>query len=259
MVNRVTPTGWWSDLKIHEYGHEANGQIQPRLLTSRDRYSLYFIEEGIVHFRKDAQVYELSNGDVFIMSADTAMSIQCDTELPCEYVWITFSCESRPEFLSQTIIYQPPVRQIFLAIREHIKNSKFDGRMLSLTYEMFWLLSQDAHTVIGSDRSYASYAKAYLDTNFMSQVKIQNVADQLHIDRRYLTGLFRKEYGMPPQVYLMSLRLDKARELLRLGYSVTESAGMAGFTDLPNFSRQYRSKFGISPGSERFLKPENSP
>ena len=51
----------------------------------------------------------------------------------------------------------------------------------------------------------------------------------------------------------MQLRLEQARDFLNQGYGVTEAAALAGFTDLSNFSRQYKRCFGISPSRQ---KPE---
>ena len=85
----------------------------------------------------------------------------------------------------------------------------------------------------------------------MGSVSIQTLADTLHIDRRYLTAQFKEAYGLPPQAYLMDLRLEKAREFLLNGHSVTESATMSGFADLPGFSRQYKARFGISPSKQK--------
>ena len=98
---------------------------------------------------------------------------------------------------------------------------------------------------------YAAYAKAYLETSYMQPVSIQKLADTLHIDRRYLTVLFREAYGEPPQAYLMRLRLEQAREFLGQGYGVAEAATLAGFSDLSNFSRQYKRQFGASPSRQK--------
>ena len=259
MASRIIASGWWSNLKIYECGHEHGSQNPVRYHTNRDRYLLLYFIEGTVRIQKNAQPYELSKGDLIILSPEESASVQCSLDVPCEYIWISFGCDTCPDFLQGSVINRPPVMPIFMTIRDHISDSNFEARLFALVYDLFWQLSQSELILEGGNRSYASYAKNYLDINFTTQIKIQDVADQLHIDRRYLTGLFHSEYGVPPQAYLMTLRLNKAREYLHLGYSVTESATMAGFTDLPNFSRQYRSRFGTSPGAQRVLKPENTP
>jgi transcriptional regulator GlxA family with amidase domain len=85
----------------------------------------------------------------------------------------------------------------------------------------------------------------------MAAVTIEDLANTLHIDRRHLTNVFRKSYGISPHAFLMELRLNKAREFLRSGCSVTDAAAMAGFSDLPNFSKKYKSRFGLCPRDEK--------
>ena len=60
-------------------------------------------------------------------------------------------------------------------------------------------------------------------------------------------SLFRAAYGVPPKEYLTHLRLHKSMEFLSAGHSVSDSASMAGFPDLPNFSRQFKRSFGCNP------------
>jgi AraC-like DNA-binding protein len=55
----------------------------------------------------------------------------------------------------------------------------------------------------------------------------------------------------------MEVRMKKAREFLRGGYSVSDTAAMVGFSDLPNFSRKYKAYYGISPRDEKTLARNN--
>ena len=149
------------------------------------------------------------------------------------------------------MIRQPGVRSVFEQIRDQVQGKPEDGKIFALLYEMLWRLSLDAPVKQDRQNTYALYAKTYLETAYMRQVSIQEIADTLHIDRRYLTILFREAYGKPPQTYLMQLRLEQAKNFLSQGYGVTEAASMAGFSDLSNFSRQYKRAYGICPSRQK--------
>ena len=63
---------------------------------------------------------------------------------------------------------------------------------------------------------------------------------------------FRRFRSTTPMGYLKAVRLDRAREALarnRAGarISVTEAATSAGYTNLSQFSRDYRARFRESP------------
>ena len=53
------------------------------------------------------------------------------------------------------------------------------------------------------------------------------------------------------QDYLIDTRLSKAAELLVRGYTVAESAAIAGYSDSFNFSKMFKRRYGVSPSAYR--------
>lgn len=246
----VTP-GWWHGVEPVNCGFEickAGHTFGPYI---RKNYLLHFILEGEGTFYKGGQTFRLHVGDLFVICPEEVTTYSASTDVPWQYAWMEFRAEQTLPFLDVPVILQAPVRQIFEQIRELPQRKDPDGLLFALTYELLWRLSQSDPVSRPRQNSYAAYAKTYLDTTYMRQISIQQIADELHIDRRYLTILFREAYGMPPQTYLMQLRLNQARDFLNQGYAVTEAAAMAGFSDLSNFSRQYKAAFGLNPSRQR--------
>lgn len=64
-----------------------------------------------------------------------------------------------------------------------------------------------------------------------------------------LTRWFRTYTGKTPRVYLEEKRLTCAKESLRAGKSVTDACFGAGFSDLSDFIRLFRRRFGITPAA----------
>ncbi len=67
----------------------------------------------------------------------------------------------------------------------------------------------------------------------------------------HLRRLFRHVYGEPPLEYLLTLRVNYAKRLLRespcLHYTVAQIATMSGFSDISYFSRIFKKRTGLSP------------
>ena len=243
--------GWWHGLAPLNFGWEAcapGHQFGPAV---RHYYLLHYVLEGEGTFLKGGATYRVDAGDLFVIRPEEVTTYRASTARPWQYVWLGFQAGETPPFLQVPVIRQPPVRKLFESLREQCRYEHQDGRVFALLYDVLWRLSQDAPPPASRQEPYAAYAKAYLETSYMQPVSIQKLADTLHIDRRYLTVLFREAYGEPPQAYLMRLRLEQAREFLGQGYGVTEAATLAGFSDLSNFSRQYKRQFGASPSRQK--------
>ena len=73
-----------------------------------------------------------------------------------------------------------------------------------------------------------------------------------NISRNYLYTLFKREYGVSPKEYLMTLRIQKAKLLFSdqsQPLSVSEVAYAVGFNDPLYFSRVFRKITGTSPSN----------
>ena len=94
---------------------------------------------------------------------------------------------------------------------------------------------------------------AYLDMNFqdanLSQVQ---VADVFRISNYTLSRLFKNQVGVCFSEYLLSKRMEYAKELLlTTSYSISEISYMAGFSGIDHFSKKFKSYVGVSPTSFR--------
>jgi len=250
MFDHVVVQSWWHTLSPVTLGHDACTPGHKYGPAVRAYYLMHYVFEGEGVFYREGQCYHVNAGDIFVIRPGELTTYQASFHNPWHYCWLGFTADNPPEFLNQPVLRQMPVRQVFERIAA-LEGDDMDGKAFSLTYDLLWKLSRAAEDLVKRPSSYAEYAKTYLEANYMGVVSIQALADTLHIDRRYLTARFREAYGLPPQAFLMNLRMERAREFLIAGHSVTEAAAMAGFADLPGFSRQYKAHFGMSPSQQK--------
>ena len=77
---------------------------------------------------------------------------------------------------------------------------------------------------------------------------ISELAQQLGIDRSYLTKQFTRRYGIPPGIYVRHRRVERAGELLRnTEKPLSEIALDLGFYDQSHFSRAFAAEVGYPP------------
>ena len=88
----------------------------------------------------------------------------------------------------------------------------------------------------------------FLSRNVASPLTLSQIALGCSMSVSKLKILFRERMGTGPIDYLIRLRIDRARELIRTGeYTLTEIAERVGFSSLHYFSRAFKQLTGVSP------------
>lgn len=246
-VNQVILPGIWHEVTPLFYGKEDCCSGHTYGPAVRDCYLLHYVLEGKGTFLRSDGRYSVAAGDIFVIRPGEVTTYQADAQAPWSYVWLGFSCDEELPFLQEAVLRQMPVKHMFAYIDEHVEMHDMDGKIFALTHDLLWTLSRNTGREQKPGSRYAEYLKVYMENSYMSRISIAEVAERLHIDRRYLTALFRQQYGKPPKAYLMDYRLMMADRFLEKGCSVTEAATMSGFSDLSNFSKRFKLKYGICP------------
>ena len=99
----------------------------------------------------------------------------------------------------------------------------------------------------GSDT--VAFVLNYLENNFTRrELSLSEVADAAGYHEKYLSHLFKKQFGMGFSEYLRLLRIKHAVALLENGVtSVKNVALLSGFSDPLYFSRVFTETVGVSP------------
>ncbi|WP_028609308.1 response regulator [Paenibacillus harenae] len=83
-------------------------------------------------------------------------------------------------------------------------------------------------------------------------ISIQRLCSHLHISTGYFSGVFKKEVKLTFVQYLMHIRMEAAKELLRASeLKAFEIAERVGFADPNYFSFCFKKQVGISPKEYR--------
>ena len=95
-------------------------------------------------------------------------------------------------------------------------------------------------------------ALEYVAKNYAKEIDDDSVASELGLSTSHFRYLFREATKHPFHKYLVSLRLEKARELLlQTETPVTEVARSVGFHSSAHFSRAFARRFGSAPSALR--------
>jgi len=87
----------------------------------------------------------------------------------------------------------------------------------------------------------------YIDTNYEANLNLDVLSHIQLVSKYHLLRLFKKYYGQTPRQYLIDKRIEKSKDHLLYGMSVTETCFAVGFESLGSFSTLFKTKTGKSP------------
>ena len=97
-----------------------------------------------------------------------------------------------------------------------------------------------------------SQALSFIENNYMKEITVEDIAESSGLNRSYFGKIFKDSVGKSPQEFLISYRMIKAAELLKLTrYSVAEIGSAVGYPNQLHFSRAFKSVYGVSPRNWR--------
>lgn len=109
-------------------------------------------------------------------------------------------------------------------------------------------LGVNARASSGSVRLEIHRAIQYLHDHFAEQLTVADLASDAGISPPHFSRLFRRETGHSPLDYLIGVRIQRSRILLRAGSdSVTSVALKCGFSTPSHFTDCFRKQCGVSP------------
>ena len=95
-------------------------------------------------------------------------------------------------------------------------------------------------------------ALSYIDDNFTETIKIQELADNMHISHTYLNRIFAKGIGMSPKRYILMKRIEYACYLLETTELTSEEiSSCIGMYDNACFYRNFKSVMQTTPVAYR--------
>lgn len=88
----------------------------------------------------------------------------------------------------------------------------------------------------------------YLENDLSEKIYIEDLADMAFMSKRNFMRIFKRAVGLSPIQYLMQVRLQKARRLLRdTNLQISDVSLTCGFTDSNYFIKCFKQSFGTTP------------
>lgn len=205
---------------------------------------LHFIISGKGTYTVNDVTYELTPGQAFLIKPDEVTTYTADKDEPWTYSWVGFSADMPSLKTLPYVIDDNDLRKAFSNITEEFSTENQAYAIMKI-WEVFNALTK------GFTEKKTSYTERAIDiirAQYMQDISVKSIAEQLNIDRSYFANVFKTDMGISPSQYIINFRMKKALHLLTSGkYSISIVATSVGYSDLFTFSRSFKKCFGVPP------------
>jgi transcriptional regulator GlxA family with amidase domain len=105
---------------------------------------------------------------------------------------------------------------------------------------------------VGFSRAELVEVVRLMEANIEEPLSLDELARLVHLSQRHLQRMFKMFLNVSPTHYYLTLRLRRARDLLRnTDASIARVTSICGFHSPCHFSKAYRAQFGHAPSVER--------
>ncbi len=97
-------------------------------------------------------------------------------------------------------------------------------------------------------------AKQYIRNHYNEQITLEEVSDVVGLSSSYFSALFKKEIGEGFAKYLISIRMEESKRLLReSNMSISVICKTVGYNDTKHFTNTFEKATGLKPSAYRKL------
>lgn len=234
----------------------------------RDHYCIHHILSGKGYYSANGKVWNLHEGDTFILYPGEEVQYYADKTEPWEYAWVGFMGTEAGELIRNTefsrekpyiLDGQIPNEELRECLEKiyRVKGNTYEAAV-AMTGALYSLLSVFMRCCDEKDGTedvqmlYVEQARKYIEKNYSYAVTVEDVASYIGISRSHLFRSFKLYTGKAPKEYLSEYRIEKACSLLKeTSLSVSAVAYSVGFDDNLYFSKVFKKYRKVSPSVYR--------
>ena len=130
-------------------------------------------------------------------------------------------------------------------IRTYVKKGDRAGIYVHKMTDM--LMSYISEAVIQNKSSLPKRIKEYIEKNFVSVYRENDLSEVFNYSNSHIAKLFRSEYNLSPRQYAEQLVLGEIILLLHKGLPISEISARINFSSPENLCRFFKSAYGCPP------------
>lgn len=269
VIFSVFPSENFIDMSLYQFGWEQCDPSHSFGPAARNHFLFHYVISGTgtliaMNAKGESVEYSIKSGQGFMIFPRQICTYIADSNIPWEYVWVEFDGLRAKETAELTglSINQPVYRAKSKDAAQTMKDEMLyivnhrDASPLHLIGHLYLFFDALVHSANSMQISkvksvkdfYIKEAITFIEQNFQNDITVEDIADCCGLNRSYFGKIFHDAIGKSPQNFLITYRMVKATELLKLtDLSIADIGNAVGYTNQLHFSRAFKTIYGVSP------------
>lgn len=209
------------------------------------------------YFFQDGSRKIIKKGEIALFSDKSAYVLENTSNEDFVHFTINFTLNKDYSLFSDESYYKPENIEIYAdycrKILEHIEAYE-QMRALSVLYNMLADVFSSPTIEVSNKSIYKNLLPAvnHIETEYQSHITTEILAKKCMMSDTSFRRNFSHFFGASPIEYLLSVRLERATQLLRhTTLSVSEISALCGFKNTEYFSRTFKKRIGKTASAFR--------
>lgn len=264
--NSISPETLTSKLLYVSYSEYNHDWLS--LLHTHKFSEMFYVINGKGKFQVEQEYYEITKDDFLIVNPNVLHTEYSDPDFPLEYIIIgvenlsftfsqkkdhtVFHCTNQQKellYFMNSMMYELQKKEVQY---EEVCQHMLDVLIIKLMRIANFTFQITSSSKINHE---CLKLKQYMDSCYSQDITLDSLASISHLNKYYLSHVFKQYFGCSPINYLCQVRLNAAQELLEsTDYSISDIAQICGFSSQSYFAQSFLKCFKETPRSYRNRK-----
>ncbi len=287
MADNILPKAWESLLnssafipvivKTLESFHDTTWSMEP---NRHESFEMVYIKKGNAVFEISGCPAEIGPNDIIIIKPEQPHRFIVKSESGCEFIVLSFKFQSKFDnqildlsledflnfvssketgaFITLKVSQKNEIINLLNRILKEKENPEIGSEFLNYLFvlELFVLISRALkmeweNSIKNKSPKLKELIQAsvsYINNNFERDISLKDIARYVFLSSSYFTRAFKEEIGISPINYLLKVRVERAKELLRdTDLKVSDIALSVGFSNHQRFNDIFKKYVKHTP------------
>ncbi|MCE5189177.1 MAG: AraC family transcriptional regulator [Eubacteriales bacterium] len=255
------------DPELMVEAYQFQGVMQAFPSHFHEHYVVGFIERGQRNVCCRGERYKTAPGDLLLFNPGENHACEGAADQPLDYRCLNIAPdvmakaareifgEDRLPVFTQSVVFHcelmGDLRELHAMILRGEKGVQKEEKFFFLLEQILREYAQVKAPSQPERRAEVQAVCNYLTAHLDETVSLDALASLAGLSKYHLLRSFTRETGITPYSYLETLRIDRAKALLKQGETPANVAQETGFSDQSHFSNTFKRLIGLTPGQYR--------